>query len=248
MTEQNTWLVTGSASGIGAAVVKAVAQKGNRVLALDVDANAGKAVAEEAGASFQQLDVSSYEAWQSLANFLTSSDNELGVPDRIHLNAGIQVAPPSAPLSDFKFEAMTTEKYRRLMGVNVDGVAFGLHTLLPILPSGSSIVVTASLAGINPYPIDPLYAMSKHAVVGLVRSLGPGLKKRGINIHALCPGGIDTPLVPDAQRSADIPFMTPEHIAEEVMFLMEQQETGKTWVKVAEEKPVFVIRAPGDKQ
>jgi NAD(P)-dependent dehydrogenase (short-subunit alcohol dehydrogenase family) len=245
---KHTWLVTGAASGIGAAVVNTVADSGNPVIALDVDDKAGAAAAAEAGAIYRHCDVSRYENWQSIIEFLSSDENEHGIPTRIHLNAGIQIAPPDAPMEEFGFDAMTTERYQRLMGVNIDGVVFGLHALLPILKTGSSIVVTASLAGITPYPVDPLYAMSKHAVVGLVRSLGPTLEKRGIHIHAICPGGIDTALVPAAQRSADVPFMTPEHVAEEVMYLIEQEETGKTWAKVSETKPVFIVRAPGDRK
>ena len=239
------WLVTGAASGIGAAVVRAVTESGGSVLALDVDDGAGEALAAETGATYRHCDVSSYADWEALAAELQGSGAQ--VPSRIHLNAGVQIAPPDAALSEFSFDAMTMDRYRRLMGVNVDGVVFGLHALMPILAPGTSIVVTASLAGITPYAIDPLYAMSKHAVVGLVRSLGPTLRKKGIGIHAICPGGIDTPLVPDAQRSADVPFMSPRHIADEVMHLMEKEETGKSWAKVSESKPIFVVRAPGDR-
>ncbi|MBO6658463.1 MAG: SDR family oxidoreductase [Pseudomonadales bacterium] len=241
----HVWLVTGAASGIGAAVVRTVADAGCSVFALDIDDEAGNALE---GAHYRHLDVASERDWQTLADYLKSSDNALGIPDRIHLNAGIQIAPPDAAMTEYRFESMTPEKYRKLMGVNVDGVVFGLHTLLPLLNPGSSIVVTASLAGITPYPIDPLYSMSKHAVVGLVRSLGPSLRKRGINIHAICPGAIDTPLVPVAQRSEDVPFMAPEHVASEVIHLIEQDETGKTWAKVSDGKPLFIVRAPGDKQ
>ena len=113
--------------------------------------------------------------------------------------------------------------------------------------AGGAIVVTASLAGVTPYDFDPLYAMSKHAVVGLVRSLGPTLARRNIRINAICPGGIDTAIIPEAQRTAGAVFMRPEHIADEVIYLMDVEETGKSWAKVAESKPVFIIRAPGDK-
>ena len=98
-----------------------------------------------------------------------------------------------------------------------------------------------------PYDVDPLYAMSKHAVVGLVRSLGPTLAQRNITINALCPGGIDTAIIPEAQRTERAVFMTPECIADEVRFLMGVEETGKSWAKVAEDKPVFIVRAPGDR-
>ncbi len=249
MTEANTqfWLITGAASGIGAAVTRAVRAAGHQVLALDVNDDAGNALAAETGAIYRHCDVTDYSAWETLTTYLEASRSELGTPTRIHLNAGVQIAPPDEPMAAFRFEAMTLARYRRLMGINVDGVVFGLHTLLPILEAGASIVVTDSLAGVTPYPPEPLYAMSKHAVTGLIRSLGPTLAKRDIRINAICPGGIDTPLVPVEQRSANVAFMSPAHVASEIMALMEKTETGKTWAKVSEDKPIFIIRAPGDK-
>ena len=165
------WIVTGAASGIGEAVVRAAKKSGANVLALDVDQAKGIALAEETGALYRHCDVSDLTHWQQLIEYLESEKADLGAPTRIHLNAGIQIAAPDAPLSEYQLEAATLERYRRMMSVNVDGVVFGLQTLLPLLASGAAIVATASLAGITPYAIDPLYAMSKHAVVGLVRSL-----------------------------------------------------------------------------
>jgi len=237
------WLITGASSGIGAATVAAARASGGEVLALDINEQAGAALAAQQGAVFYPCDVSDAQQWQRLAEQLAATQ----VPDRVHLNAGIQIAPPDAPLAEYSFEAMTMARYRRMMGVNVDGVVFGLQTLLPLMTAGSSIVVTASLAGITPYSVDPLYAMSKHAVVGLVRSLGPVLARRDIRINALCPGGIDTNIIPAEQRTDDAEFMTPACIADEVLRLMDVEETGKTWAKVSEQKPAFIVRAPGDR-
>lgn len=249
MQEDNThfWVVTGAASGIGAAVTRSVAKAGGKVLALDVNDGAGRTLADETGAIYRHCDVTDLDDWLGVTEFLAASQTEFGWPTRIHLNAGIQIAPPNAPLEEYAFESLTVERYRRMMGVNVDGVVFGLHALLPLLNAGAAIVVTASLAGITPYTVDPLYAMSKHAVVGLVRSLAPTLLERDIRINALCPGGIDTGIIPDDQRTAEALFMTPGNVAEEVINLMAETETGKTWAKVSENKPIFIVRAPGDK-
>jgi len=224
-------------------VTRSVTAMGQRVLALDVADKDGMAIAASCGAIYEHCDVGSISDWQKVVVRLS----EIGVPTNIHLNAGIQIAPPDAPLTEYQFDAMSKERYRRMMAVNIDGVVFGLQALLPLLPSGSAVVVTASLAGITPYAIDPLYAMSKHAVVGLVRSLAPTLAKRDITINAICPGGIDTGIIPDAQRHSDAIFMTPDNIAAEVIRLMDVEETGKTWAKVSESKPAFIVRAPGDK-
>ena len=241
--DPHLWMVTGAASGIGAAVTRMARGTGARVLALDVNDADGSVLAAETGADFRHCDVSSPHDWQGVVDVLT----DLGTPTHVHLNAGIQIAPPSAPLSDYQLEAATLERYRRMMGVNVDGVVLGLKALLPILERGAAIVVTASLAGITPYAVDPLYAMSKHAIVGLVRSLGPTLAERGVRINAICPGGIDTAIIPNEQRTDSAVFMTPEQVAAEVAYLMSVQETGKAWAKVREDKPVFIVRAPGDK-
>ena len=236
----NTWLITGASSGISKATVELARNAGDRVYALDINEAAGANLAQETGAEFIKCDVSSPEDWAKVAT-------QIETPNRIHLNAGIQIAPPSAPLEEYQFENMQHDRYRKMMGVNVDGVVFGLEVLLPAIKADAAIVVTASLAGVVPYSIDPLYSMSKHAVVGLVRSLGPTLAERNIRINALCPGGIDTGIIPEAQRTEEAVFMTPEALAQEVDFLMTTEETGKTWAKVAEHKPVFIIRAPGDK-
>jgi NAD(P)-dependent dehydrogenase (short-subunit alcohol dehydrogenase family) len=245
MSERQTdlWIVTGAVSGIGAAVTRMAAAAGANVLALDISDAAGNELASAPNVTYRHCDVSNAQDWDALAANL----GNLGQPTRIHLNAGIQIAPPNEPLDAYQFESMTMERYRRMMGVNVDGVVFGLRALLPLLQPESAIVVTASLAGITPYSIDPLYAMSKHAVVGLVRSLAPTLIERGIRINALCPGGVDTNIIPHAQRTDKAQFMTPECLAEEVIRLMDVPETGKTWAKVAQTKPAFIVRAPGDK-
>ncbi|XOV82853.1 MAG: SDR family oxidoreductase [bacterium] len=239
-------IVTGAASGIGLAVSEAAAGSGARVLALDIadrESAGVQRLLKTPGISFLTCDVSDPDAWREVVAALE------GTPTHLFLNAGIQIAPPEAPLSEYQFSALRVDRYRKMMGVNVDGVVFGLHSLLPMLREGSSIVVTCSLAGITPYSVDPLYAMSKHAVAGLVRSLGPTLQSQGITISALCPGGIDTGIIPLEQRSASPTgdFMTAEHIAKEVLNLFETRESGKTWAKVSESKPAFIVRAPGDR-
>ena len=136
---QETWLVTGAASGIGAAVVRAVRQARHQVLALDVNDVAGQLLASETGAIYRHCNVADPADWEALGQFLTSSDNLIGIPDRVHLNAGVQIAGAQAPLSEFKFGAMTLERYRRLMGVNVDGVVLACRHCFRYLKVGRSL-------------------------------------------------------------------------------------------------------------
>lgn len=235
-------VVTGAASGIGASVVNASVHQGATAIGLDIDAARGKEVVENVGGVFYQCDVSQDESWASIAKTLSST---IGSIDHLHLNAGIQIAPPSAGNEEYRFGSMQIDRYRKMMGVNVDGVVFGLSHLLPLMNKGGSIVVTGSLAGVVPYDIDPLYSMSKHAVTGLVRSLKWELREQELRINALCPGGIDTGIIPSDQRTDDAIFMSSDHVAAEVLMMFQTEESGQTWLKVAESKPAYIMHPPG---
>ena len=81
--------------------------------------------------------------------------------------------------------------------------------------------------------------MSKHALVGLVRSLAPDLARRDISIHVLCPGAVGTEIIPHAQKTKDTQFMTPDDLAKDVIELMTEKESGKSWVRLRTEKLVM---------
>ena len=237
-------VVTGAGSGIGAAVVGLASALGAEVVGLDINRASGESVVNAQGGRFHHCDVSDVTSWQETASMLR---RDLGTIDHLHLNAGIQIASPDTPLADYQFSAMNLARYKKMTGVNIDGVVYGLYHLLPLMRSGGSIVVTGSLAGITPYDIDPLYAMTKHAVTGLVRSLKRELGEQQLRINALCPAGIDTGIIPQAQRTQEAVFMTPENVAGEVLMLFMADESGATWAKVRDSKPAWIIPAPGQK-
>ena len=139
-------------------------------------------------------------------------------------NAGIAIGV--ADIAD-----VTDEEYRRIMRVNVDGVVFGVRELAArLMPDGGSIVATASLAGLVAAPLDPVYAATKHAVVGLVRAAAPQLAARGIRINALCPAFTDTPIVAEEIRGLVPPLMEPSFVAEAALRALNDEETGRAWV------------------
>jgi NAD(P)-dependent dehydrogenase (short-subunit alcohol dehydrogenase family) len=144
--------------------------------------------------------------------------------DAAFLNAGIAIGV--ADIAD-----VTDEEYRRIMRVNVDGVVFGVRELAArLMPDGGSIVATASLAGLVAAPLDPVYAATKHAVVGLVRAAAPQLAARGIRINALCPAFTDTPIVAEEIRGLVPPLMEPSFVADAALRAMHDEETGRAWV------------------
>jgi NAD(P)-dependent dehydrogenase (short-subunit alcohol dehydrogenase family) len=142
------------------------------------------------------------------------------------LNAGVTSAEPDVA-------RITDEQYRRILGVNLDGVVFGVRRLAQVM-DGGSIVVTASLAGLTATPPDPLYALTKHAVVGFVRSAAPYLAERGIRLNMVNPGFVDTPLLGHEGRAAleaaGFPLLRPEDVAVAVLQAAEDDEVGQAWV------------------
>jgi NAD(P)-dependent dehydrogenase (short-subunit alcohol dehydrogenase family) len=194
-------LVTGGASGIGAAAVALLEAEGTEVQVLDLATG---------------FDVGDPGAWEAV-----------GPVDFAFLNAGVATG-----VTDIG--ELTDEAYRRALGANVDGVVFGVRRMARVMTPGSAIVATASLAGLMSMPLDSVYALTKHAVVGFVRSVAPQLAERGIRIDALCPGFADTPIV-DSELRAFVAgqgwsLIPPERVAEAALAAARSEETGQAWV------------------
>ena len=157
------------------------------------------------------FDVTDRAAWDSIEP-----------ADLVCLNAGVLAAGDGS-----------LEDHRRILAVNVDGVVFGVQALAPKLRDGSAFVVTASLAGLIPMESDPLYVLTKHAVVGYARSMAPVLEPRGIRINLVCPGIVRTPMTEGAQAELDaagFPLMEPDQIAAAILAAGRSEETGQAWV------------------
>ncbi|HET8651127.1 MAG TPA: SDR family oxidoreductase [Gaiellaceae bacterium] len=162
------------------------------------------------------FDVTDPKAWESVERA------ELAC-----LNAGM--ATSTASLTD-----LTVEEYRRVVAVNVDGVVLGLRRLARVMRDGDAIVVTASLAGLVGLEGDPVYALTKHALVGLVRSAARQLAERGIRLNAVCPGFADTPMVGGELRESleavGFPLLTAEDVADAILVAARSEATGEAWV------------------
>ena len=235
-------LVTGGASGLGRAVVRALAARGTKVVIADFDEEGGNAIAEEVDGTFVATDVSDFDANVTMVK---AAVDTYGGLDKVHLNAGI--ASFTAFGDDFDMAL-----YRRAMGVNLDGVFFGVQAALPALRArgGGAIVCTASLAGLTAVPFDPIYAANKHGVVGLVRSLGFGLPDEGIRVNAVCPGFADSKIIDpirEALEASGPPIIPAEQVADAVLALFDGDMAGECWfVQAGRESGPFGFRGiPG---
>jgi NAD(P)-dependent dehydrogenase (short-subunit alcohol dehydrogenase family) len=195
-------LVTGSASGIGAATVDRLRAEGYEVHGLDLVGG---------------FDVGDPAAWERVPEV------ELAC-----LNAGVLTGERDVT-------RLTDEQYRRILSVNVDGVVFGVRAVAPRMAAGGVIVVMSSLAGLTDMARDPIYALTKAALIGFVRSVAPQLAERELRINCVCPGIVDTPMIDavgmrPAALAADFPLLSPAEVAQAVWCAATSGGTGEAWV------------------
>jgi NAD(P)-dependent dehydrogenase (short-subunit alcohol dehydrogenase family) len=235
-------LVTGGGAGIGAAVCARLAAGAHRVAVVDRDAEAATRVAAECSGLAVACDVTSDTAMGAAVDEVETGGGRL---DLVVLNAG-SVGGQSG------IDALDVAAYRRVMGVNVDHVVFGLTAAVPALrrAGGGHIVATASLAGLMAMTGDALYTLTKHAVVGYVRSAAPTLAEDGIRVNAVCPGFVDTPLIAGAKgQLGEFPLLTAEDVAGAIESIIERGEPGECWfVQPGREPAPYGFRGvPGPK-
>jgi NAD(P)-dependent dehydrogenase (short-subunit alcohol dehydrogenase family) len=188
--------ITGGASGIGAEMARRFTREGASVVIADVNDTLGKAIAVEVGGEYVHLDVTDATAWDKIITTHKAFDI-------VCLNAGVATKTDVFGATvDYPFQHLDNDAYQHIMSINVDGVVFGARAVIPGMVDRKSghILVTASLAGIVAIAADPIYGLTKHAMVGLTKSLGAALEPHGVCVSALCPAFLDTPLLSDNTR------------------------------------------------
>lgn len=191
-------LVTGAASGIGRAAAIRFAQEGARVFCADLNLAGAQAVAAEIGsnASAVEVDVASYASNQAMVDAVLAQAGQL---DIAFLNAGFYGAAEGLDTVDETF-------FDKVVAINLKGAFGGIKAVQPVIAQGGAVVVTASAAGVVGHPANPAYSAAKHGIVGLVKSCVDAFAARGARINAICPGGVETPLI----GAADVAMIDPQ--------------------------------------
>ncbi len=207
-------LVTGSGSGIGLAIVRALAREGARIAVTDLDADAAGAAAGELGAAARPFRLDVTDAEETRAVFAAAED-WLGGLDLVVANAGISTMNRVVDLSEEEWDAN--------MAVNAKGVFLtDREAVRCFLASGTegAIVNTASLAGKLGAPLLAHYTASKFAVVGFTQALAKEVAEHGIRVNAVCPGFVRTSMQDrEIAWEGELRGMTPEAVREEYVSL-----------------------------
>ncbi len=184
-------VVTGGASGIGLATARRFREAGAKVTILDV-ADATEA-ADAMGAEYIQTDVSVEE---QVCEALAEVARRHGRIDVLVNNAGIGEGEGT-------IQEQAPEAYRHQFEVNVLGPVYGTKHVVDHMPPGGSIINMASMAGVIGFPGFASYGASKWALVGVTKTAALELAPRGIRVNAVCPTGVDTPMMDDVDPSLD---------------------------------------------
>ncbi len=227
-------LVSGGASGVGAAAVRLLAAQGADVIVVDRQEGLGRQLAEEvegAGgrAHFAQADVSQAE---QVHDAVAREAKALGTPTLLFNHAGTLIVKP--------FLETTQDDYDFLMDVNVRSMFLMTQAVLPgmLESGGGSIVCTSSISAVAATPAEVLYDVTKGAVHQFARAIAVEFRDRGIRCNAVCPGFIATPhgqreiewltaqgvdVSDDAIAAQQGRMCEPEEVAKAALFLLSDE-------------------------
>jgi NAD(P)-dependent dehydrogenase (short-subunit alcohol dehydrogenase family) len=241
-------VVTGGGSGIGAALVHALAAEGAHVVVADVEGDRSDAVAAKARESGVRAisvptDVSRLDSVEALAERVSA---EFGAIQLLFNNAGV--------ISFGRLQDLSWGDWQWMFGVNVNGVVHGLLAFLPGMLAGNGerhIVNTGSIAGLVPVPRQSAYGATKHAVVGLTESLRVELEPQGIGVSVLCPGAVATDIV-DAVRNRPGHYggrgSGPEDLRERMAKGMAPAEVARKVLKGIRNNELYIVTHPHNRQ
>jgi NAD(P)-dependent dehydrogenase (short-subunit alcohol dehydrogenase family) len=228
-------VVTGAGSGIGAATARRFAGVGADVVCVDIDGDRAKDTAQlcrERGSDAQAFtcDVSDADAVRALAETV---EGDIGPVDVLVNNAGVGIAGP--------FLEAAVEDWGWLMGVNLNGVAYGCRAFgAPMVRRGRGQIINVASGAAYIMSRDmAAYCASKAAVVALSRCLRAEWAPAGVGVSVICPGVINTPIV-SATRMVGPLAGHQERIAHAFRFGHPPGLVAKAIVRAAERNPELV--------
>ena len=221
-------IVTGGAGVIGMATARRLVAGGARVALVDRDADRLTANAAALGAGAAIAIVADVTKPAEVAAYAERAQRELGPIDIFFNTAGVE--GPTAMLADY-----AEEDFERVQAINVTGVFHGLKQVTPRMRDGGAIVITSSTAGLRGSPGFAGYTMSKHAVIGLMRTAAIEGAPRRIRVNCVHPAMVNSEMMNRIEQDRGDPatmrekflsriplgrYIEPEEVAALVCFLV----------------------------
>ncbi|WP_186313426.1 SDR family NAD(P)-dependent oxidoreductase [Halorubrum salsamenti] len=244
--DTQTAIVTGGASGIGAATCRVLAERGADVVVADLSVDEGERLAEsitEDGghASFVETDVSDEDA---IAHMVDHAESMFGRVDILVNNAAVASRDADGPITEFSDDA-----YEFLTGVNLQGPMYACKHAIPAMletGDGSGVIINnASIAALIAEPGMDIYTATKGAIVSLTRSIAVEYAP-AIRANTICPGIVETPMLEDvleADSDGDVPDVTEEMINKTPLGMAAPEDIGRAIAFLASEDAAFVTGA-----
>ncbi len=247
-------IVTGGGAGIGRATALALASAGAAVVVADIDAAAAgetQRAIERAGgrASCIRTDVTRQEDIDAM---VAAAVERYGGLQILHNNAGINAGWP-------RFPEASAERWQRTLAINLWAVIAGTQAAIPAMRAagGGTIVNMASLAGLVRYETDPIYAATKHGVVGFTRALAFLKDEANVRVNCVAPAFVDTELprrrlgdMPDDERGRwqaaldRTPMISPAEVAGAVLALVRDDTRAGEVLALIHGRPPQFVAAP----
>jgi len=224
-------IVTGGASGIGAAIVRRFSAEGAAVVVADLNEEGGARVASEVGGTFVRTDVG------------VLADLEAAVARAVERHGGLDVMVNNAAMTGGGYVSeIEPEVWDASLRVMLTGVFYGMRASLPALVErgGGSIVSTSSVEGFFGEMMAAPYCTAKAAIVNLTRTVALEYGRRNVRANCICPGAVDTPMLALmnsvsrktreelAEQHAIGRLLRPEEIANVALFLASDESSAVT--------------------
>ncbi|BDX00048.1 3-hydroxybutyrate dehydrogenase [Maricaulis maris] len=225
-------LITGSTSGIGAAMAGALAENGCHIIlnglgdAAEIEALRAR-LASDHGVEVRYHPANMLKP-DEIADMVASAEREFGRLDILLSNAGIQHV---APVEDFP-----TEKWDAIIAINLTSVFHAAKAAVPIMKRQGKgrIVNLASAHGLVASPFKSAYVAAKHGVMGFTKTLALEVAEQGITCNAICPGYVKTPLVEmQIADTAKARGISEEEVVRDVMLAAQPTKQFVTYEQLA---------------
>jgi NAD(P)-dependent dehydrogenase (short-subunit alcohol dehydrogenase family) len=191
--ENKTAIITGGAGGIGKETAKRFLREGAKVMLVDLNEDDLKQTREDLGGDHVYYVAADVSKVDDVKNYVNKTKEQFGKVNIFFNNAGIEGVVK--PIGDYP-----VEEFDKVMAVNVRGVWLGMKYVIPLMKSGGSVIITSSVAGVRGTANVSPYVASKHALLGITKSLALEMAGDNIRVNALNPSPVDNRMMRSLEK------------------------------------------------